>query len=124
MNNDLEKRLKEIGLENIVFGIFIILIILAYYANDKEVDYFLNRNEHSKKEYYYLMIFIFLVVTTISAYYFYQAYLQVTTLQYQSSREKEYAYLDLIANGATLVASLIFLYIAINDKNIDAEISL
>lgn len=124
MNNNLEIRLKEINIENIIFGIFIVLIILGYYANAKEVDYFLNRNEYSKKEYYYLMIFIFIVVTVISAYYFYQSYLQVISLQYKSSKEKEYAYLELIASGATLVASLIFLYIAITDKNIEAEISL
>ncbi|MBQ8681812.1 MAG: hypothetical protein IJ509_02770 [Bacilli bacterium] len=125
MNNELEKRLKEIKGENIIFGIFIILIILAYYANDREVDYFLNKNQTSKQEYYYLMIFIFLIVVIVSGYYFYQAYQEIELLKYRGySKEKEYAYLDLIASGATLIAGLIYLYIAITDTDITAEISL
>lgn len=125
MNNELEKRLKEIKIENIAFGIFIILIILAYYANDLEIDFFLNNNKNSQRKYYYTMIFIFSVVVIISAYYFYQAYQEIISIKNDGSLKKQkYANLDLIASGAALIAGLIYLYIAITDTEIEAEISL
>lgn len=125
MNSELDKRLKQIGLENVVFGVFIILIILAYFANEEEVNYFLQKNELSKKRYYYLMIIIFFVVVLISGYYFYQSYLNLVSSKIgEYSKSKEYARLDFIASGAALLAGLIYLYIAITDIEIDAEISL
>lgn len=125
MDNGLEKRLKEIKIENVVFLIFIILILLAYYANEREVDYFLNRDQKAKNDYYYLMIIIFLVVVIVSGYYFYDCYKEVLSNNDKCfSKESKYAYLELMANGATFVAGLIYLYIAVTDKNIDAEISL
>ena len=125
MNNNLEKRLKEISTENFVFGVFILIIIMAYYANDREVDYFLNNNNIAKKDYYYTMIIIFLIVVIISGSYFYQANKEVLLLRNKPySKEREYANLDVIASGATLIAGLIYLYIAITDKDIKAEISI
>lgn len=125
MNNELEKRLKEIKAENFVFVIFIIIIIMAYYANTKETDYFLNGNIKSKESYYYTMIIIFIIVVIISGFYFYQSYQEVTYLKKREySKEKEYAYLDLIASGSALFAGLIYLYIAVTDTDITAEISL
>ena len=60
-----------------------------------------------------------------SSYYFYQSYQDVISLTNKAySKQKEYAKLDLIASGAALIAGLIYLYIAITDTNIDAEISL
>jgi len=125
MDNELEKRLKEINIENIVFLILIIIIIMGYYANNREVDYFINKNELSKKEYYYIMMFIFLIVVIISGYYSYQSYIDVLNQKYKEfSKEKQYTNLNFIANTLALISGLIYLYIAITDTNIDAEISL
>lgn len=125
MDNELRKRLNDIKIENFVFGVFIILVLLAYYANEREVDYFLNSNEFSKNQYYYIQIIIFFVTVIISIYYFYESYQDVVELRYKEySKRKEYSYLSFIASGAALVAGIIFLYIAIDDKEIEAEISL
>lgn len=125
MDNELRKRLKDIKIENFVFGVFIILILLAYYANEREVDYFFNSNEFSKNEYYYIQIIIFFVTVIISIYYFCESYQDVVELRYKEySKSKEYSYLSFIASGAALIAGIIFLYIAIDDKEIEAEISL
>lgn len=125
MNDELREHFKKIRVENIVFAIFIILILLAYYANNKEVDYFLNKNETSKKEYYYLQIIIFLIVVIINLYYIVSNYNEVKELNDNVSyKRRKYAYLDLIASLASLVAGLILLYVAITDTEIEAEISL
>lgn len=125
MNNELKKRINEINTENFVYGIFILIIIMGYYANNRELDYFINNNNIAKKDYYYTMIIIFLIVTIISSSYFYSSYKEIIHLRNKPySKEKDYANLNLIANGATLVASLIYLYIVVNDKDINAEISI
>ena len=125
MDENLEKRLKQIKTENIFLGIFIILILLAYIDNNKEIDYFLNINLNSKNEYYNIRIFIFLIVVIISGYYFYQNYQEIISKKnIRSLKEKEYLNLELIASGAALIASIIYLYIAITDTNIESEISL
>lgn len=124
MNNDLEKRLKEIKIENIVFFILIVLILMGYYANEKEIDYFINNNEYSKKIYYNTMIIIFLVVVIISGYYSYQSYIEVSNQRRIYSKKYEYTNLNFIANTLALLSALIYLYIAITDTNIEAEIFL
>ena len=125
MNKGIENRIKEIKLENIVYLIFIIIILFGIYANYKEIDYFLNNNNDSRDRYYYIMIIIFLMLVIISAYYFYQSYIDYLSSRYlEKSKAKEYNNLNLIANGLALIASLIYLYIAVTDTNIDAEISL
>ena len=122
MNNNIEKRLKDINLENRVYIIFIILIILGEYANNKEIDYFLNNNINSKKVYYNIMVFVFIVTTIISGYYFYNSSMDLKDNSY--FRKKEYAKLSYIASLFTFIASIMFLYIAITDTEIEAEISL
>ena len=125
MNNELDKRIKEINTENFIYVIFILIIIMAYYANERELDYFLNNNNVAKREYYYTRIIIFLIVSIISGSYFYKVNKEIILLRNKLFfKEKEYVNLDLIASGATLVASLIYLYIAITDKDIKAEISI
>ena len=65
MDNELRERIKEIENENIVFGIFIFLIILSYIANKREVSYFINGREEDKKSYYYIIVFVFVIVVII-----------------------------------------------------------
>lgn len=125
MNTELEKRLKEIEAEDVVLGIFILLIILTYIANQAERSYFLGGGERDKKTYYNTMIFVFLVVVLINLYYIKLGYDGVKSLSPNDSYQKQkYAKLTLTAGLVALVASLIILYIAVTDTDIDAEISL
>ena len=49
MNEDLS-RLKDIKVENYIWIIYIGIIVLSWYANSKEKDFIINKNENSKKE--------------------------------------------------------------------------
>lgn len=125
MDNELIKRFKQIDIENIVFVIFIILLLLGYYANSREKDYFINKEKEAKQDYYHIMIFIFLVTVIISGYYTYSSYQDIVNLRYEdNSRRKAFANLSFISSLLALIASIILLYIAITDTEIDAEISL
>jgi len=125
MDNELRERIKQIENENIVFGIFIFLIILSYIANKREINYFVNGSEEDKVTYYYIIVFVFVIVVIINIYYVYVSYKEVISLREQGySKRKKYAELNLIASLVALVASSILLYIAVTDTELDAEVSL
>ena len=125
MDSELKKRINEINTENVVFLIFIILIIMSYVANSFEKKYFLYSDNSYKKIYYYIQVVIFFVVVSVNLYYVYISYLEVANLSWCSSYKKiKYAYLDYYASIFALIAGLILLYVAIDDVDIDTEISL
>lgn len=125
MNNEIEERLKQIDIEDLFLGLFIILIIVSYVANNYEKSYFINGLDEDKKKYYYLQIFVFSIVVLVNIYYVFISYNEVESLKYQEySNRKKYANLNLIASLFALVAGLIILYISITDTEIDAEITL
>ena len=125
MNDNLKKRLKEIEVEDMVLGIFIVIIILAYTANKIEKNYFIKGLEIDKNKYYYLSIFIFSIVVIINIYFFKISYEDVVTITDDiPNNVKEYAYLTLLASILSLIAGIIILYIAISDTEIDAEITI
>ena len=125
MDSELKKRINEINTENVVFLIFIILIIMSYVANSFEKKYFLYSDNSYKKIYYYIQVVIFFVVVSVNLYYVYISYLEVANLSRCSSYKKiKYAYLDYYASIFALLAGLILLYVAVDDVDIDTEISL
>ena len=125
MDNELRKRLSEIEIEDVVLGIFVVVIILSYIANQIEKNYFINRCELDKRRYYYIQIIVFLIVLIVNFYYVLNSYYDLSTVSfYDSYKRKKYAYLDFIAGLFALVAIFIVFYFAITDKDIDAEISL
>ena len=125
MDSELKKRINEINTENVVFLIFIILIIMSYVANSFEKKYFLYSDNSYKKIYYYIQVVIFFVVVSVNLYYVYISYLEVANLSRCSSYKKiKYAYLDYYASIFALIAGLILLYVAIVDVDIETEISL
>lgn len=125
MNDEIINRIKEIDRENFIYIIFFIILILSYIANEIEKDYFIKRNDIDKNNYYYLQIFIFGIIVLVNIYYVIISYREIRLLQIQENfNKRKYAYLDFIASLAALVAGLILLYIAITDREIDAEISL
>lgn len=125
MDNETIKRIKEIEFEDMVFVIFIVIIIMSYIANDFEKKFFIYKDEEDRKTYYYLQIIIFLTIVVINVYYVLKSLKDVSTLSINDSyKRKKYAKLDLIASISALVATSIILYIAITDKDIEAEITL
>lgn len=125
MDNETIRRIKDIEFEDMVFVVFIVIIIMSYIANDFEKKFFVYRDEEDKRTYYYLQIIIFLIIVVINIYYVLKSLKDVSTLSINDSfNRKKYAKLDLIASISALVATSIILYIAITDKDIEAEITL
>lgn len=123
MNEDLS-RLKDIKVENYIWIIYIGIIVLSWYANSKEKDFIINKNENSKKEYQALMILIFTILLFIYYYFTIDSYDDVKELTPLDSKKKiVLRYASFVGSFLILISGIIFLIIAILDDNIDTEIA-
>ena len=117
-------RLKDIRDENIVWVIYLGIILLSYYANYKEVRYILTKSIKEKEEYREIMLIIFIILVCIYYYFTKSSYVSVNKLNiWDSDKKKTLTYAAFIASLLVLISGIIFLLIIILDDNIDVEIA-
>lgn len=123
MNNKVD-RLQDIRIENFVWIIYLGIIALSYYANEKEKKYILYDDENSKKEYQNLLILIFTILLFIYYYFAKDSYDDLKTLN-KNDNEKKYIlhYASFIGSLLIFFSGIIFLGIAILDEEIDVELA-
>ncbi len=122
MNQDITKRIKQINTENKIWLIYLIIIAFSFYSNYLEKDYFLNDNLESKEKYRKINITIFTVITIVYLYFEKEAWDSLKEKN-KNKKLKQYDTLAFIASSMILLSGIIFLYIAIDDKNIEEEIA-
>lgn len=116
--------IKEIETENFVWIIYLFIIGLSFLANKFEKDYYINGNIDDKEKYRIINIFIFSVVLVIYIYFFKENIKSVNKLNCNDSYEKiMFNKLNLLATFLIVIAGIIYLYIAIKDKNLETEIA-
>ena len=120
--NEKEKRLKQIKIENYIWIIYLIIIGLSYYANYLEKDYFLTDNQISKEKYRRINALIFSVLIIIYAYFEKDAFESFSNKN-KNQKQKQYDTLILIASTGILISGIIFLYIIVEDTNLETEIA-
>lgn len=121
--NDLLDRLEDIKIENFVWIIYIGIIILSWTANGKEKKYLLFNDENSKREYQDLLILIFSILVIIYFYFAKDSYGDYIKLDNTDSKKKTLHLLSFIGSLLVLISGIIFLYIAIEDEDIDVELA-
>lgn len=120
----MKNRLKKIEIENFVWIIYIGIIILSFYANEKEKKFIINNDEISKKEYQNLLILIFSILLIIYLYFAKDSYNDIKTLNdNDTDKKKKLIYASFIGSLLILISGIIFLTIAILDEEIDTEIA-
>ena len=122
MNQDIIKRLKQIKIENNIWIIYIGIIILSLYGNSKEKDYFLTNNIQSKEIYRKINTIIFIILIMVYTYFEKDA-IESFHNKKKSTTQQKYDTLILIASTAILVSGFIFLYIILEDENLEEEIA-
>lgn len=123
-NEDLENRLNKIKTEDIIWIIYMIIIILSFLANEIEKKYFIENDEQAKKQYHNLMIFIFSILLIVYSYFTYDNYQDIKTLKQTDSESKiKFTYISFVATILILLSGILFLYIALNDEEIETEIA-
>ena len=117
-------KLNDIHTENIVWVIYIGIIILSYYSNSKEVKYLLFDDQNSKRDYRNLMILIFCILVIIYFHFTKNSYDDYIDLKDSpNDRIRNLHFASFIASTMVLISGVIFLYIVIVDENIDVEIA-
>ena len=125
MNNDeLNRRLKQLKIEDFIWIIYIGIIVFSLYSNTLEKKYFLYHDQNGKNKYRKIMIGIFVILVLVYAYFFKDSLDDVKNIRpYDSTSKKNLTKLSVLGSFLILVSGIIFLYIAIEDGNLDVELA-
>lgn len=119
-----EEILRTIEIENYIWIIYLVIIFLSFMANKEEVNYFINNDMQSKSNYRKLIIIIFSIALGIYYYFFVSGYKTYKSLSpYDTESKKFFETINFIANILILISGVIFLFIAIFDKELETEIA-
>lgn len=125
MDNDkLNKKLKELKIEDYIWLIYIGIIFLSWYSNSLERNYYLTKNSVSKDKYQKIMILIFTVLLIVYLYFLKSSIDSIKALSKNASQKtKNMVYLTFYASLLITISGVIFLYVAIIDNNLDVELA-
>ena len=124
MIDNITKKLNELKTEENVWIVYLFIIILSFYSNNHERKYFLFNDLESKENYRNTMIIIFTILVLIYSYFTISSYKSLEELTiFDSDKKVNLKDLSFIASFLILISGLIYLYIILNDENIDVEIA-
>ena len=122
--NEKYELLKKIKIEDFIWIIYIGIIFLCLYGNEFEKHYVIYNDNYSKEKYRKNTILIFSIAVIIYFYFFIDGYNDISKLKItDSKRKKDLNYLSLLGTTLVLISGIIFLYIAIVDKDLDVELA-
>jgi len=123
-NSSVLNRIKQINIENKIWIIYIGIILLSWYSNYLEKDYYLNKNIESKNSYRKILILIFTVLVIVYYYFLNSSLEDVKNLKISDSDNKKLlVYLSFIASLLIFISGIIFLFIALSDDDLNVELA-
>lgn len=123
MNEYLENKLREIKIEDFVLVIYLIIIIISFYANYLERDSLVNNNQGSKDKYKDLETLVFVIAVLVSVYFVINNYNRVVNYEADINNEPYDALLLLfIVAILALVSSFILLYVSVKYRDEELEL--
>lgn len=125
MNYDeINQKIKEINNEDIIWIVLIGIIVLSFISNSYEKKYYINNDIKSKENYRKINIFICIVLLIIYLYFLKGSVDSINSLKDSDSKKKKnLIMLSFYGSLLITISGIIFLYIAIVDKNIDVELA-
>lgn len=123
-NEELNKRLRKLKVEDFIWIIYIGIIFFSLYSNTFERKYFLYNDIKSKEKYRKITIGIFVILVIVYTYFLKDSLEDVKNIKpYDSKEKKILTKLSLVGSLLIFISGIIFLYIAIKDENIDVEVA-
>ncbi len=125
MNNEqLNEKLKELKIEDFIWFVYIGIIFLSWYSNSLERNYFIFNDQISKEKYRKIIIIIFSILVIVYFYFLSDSYKSLKSLnQFDSNKKQDLVYLSFIASLLIAISGLIFLYIALEDEDLNVELA-
>lgn len=122
--NELNYKLNKLKNEEIVWIIYIGIIILSFYSNMLEKKHFITGDLESKQNYKNTLILIFSILVIVYLYFLKDSIDDINALnKYDSDKKKHLVYLSFIGSLLIAISGFIYLYIALKDENIDVELA-
>jgi len=123
-SNNLEKKLEQLNVEDFIWVIYIVIIMMSTYANSQERKYFLTNDSTSKEKYRKTMIIIFSILIVVYFYFLKDSYLDFINLKpTDSDKKKLLVSLSFLASLLIAISGAIFLYIAFEDEELEVELA-
>lgn len=124
VNEELDRKLKQLKIQDFIWVIYIGIILLSWYSNSLERQYFVNNDVQSKEKYRQILILIFSILIVVYLYFLKDSYDDIKNIDlYDSDKKKKLIFLSFIASLLIAISGFIFLYIAVQDENIDVELA-
>ena len=121
---DINEKLKELNIEDFIWVVYIFIIILSWYSNKLERNYYLYNDIKSKEKYRKILIIIFSIAIIVYLYFLKSSVSDINNLKVTDSyKKKNLVYLSFIGSLLIAINGFIFLYIAFVDDNLDVELA-
>ena len=123
-SEEINKKLKQITIEDYIWIIYLGIIILSWYSNSLERKYYIYNDLVSKSEYRKTLILIFSILIVVYLYFLKNSVDDLNNLKKtDSNKKKELVTLSFIASLMISISGFIFLYIALSDDNLSVELA-
>lgn len=119
----LDKKLKQLRIEDFIWVIYIFIIFLSWYSNSLERKYFIYNDIESKEKYRKIMIFIFSILIIVYLYFLKDSFGDLKNIDSSNEEVKNLTFLSFIASLLITISGFIFLYIAIKDQDLNVELA-
>ena len=117
-------KIKEINNEDCIWIIYIGIIILSWYSNSLERNYFKYNDLKSKDQYRESLIIIFSILIVVYLYFLKNSIKSIKNLKPNDSvNKKNLTYLSFLGSLLIAISGFIFLYLAYKDKSIEIELA-
>lgn len=113
MNNKLYGDLNRIRREDFIWGVYLIVILMALVSNYFEKQYVMYKDNFSRKRYVYINRIIFTTLLFVYIYFVIDGYNQVSKLNINDNKRKiNNTFLSYTGSVVNLIGGIIFLYVA------------
>ena len=121
---ELNNKLKQLRNEDYIWIVYIGIIFASWYANTLERSYYVNNDEEAKQKYRQVMIYIFIVLVVVYLYFLKGSIEDLENLKpTDSEQKKRLVTLSFIGTLFIALSGFIFLYIALEDQELNVELA-
>ena len=89
MDKDLQKRLKQLKIEDYIWILYIGIILASLYSNTLERKYFISNDINAKNKYRCVTVTIFTILVIVYAYFLYDSYNDFKNINNEHSKKKK-----------------------------------
>ena len=122
--NEIKNKIAQLNIEDFIWIIYLLIIIMSYYSNYLERNYYLTNNNFSKIKYRKVMVIIFSILIVVYIYFLKNSVEDLNNLKVTDSpKKKKLVTLSFLASLFIAVSGFIFLYIAVVDEELNVELA-